>query len=111
MAQMVRTIYDGYRDLMDNKSDPRVNDWAMMSDPFPTLFICLFYAYFVRVLGPKFMENRKPFDLRNLMILYNLFQVIFSTWLFYEVRRGKRKGKKKEKRPNESEPYKDLSFL
>lgn len=85
MAQLIRLIYDGYRDLMDNKSDPRVNNWAMMSSPFPTLAICLFYAYFVKVLGPKLMENRKPFDLRRVMIWYNLFQVIFSSWLFYEV--------------------------
>lgn len=85
MAQLIQIIYDGYRDLMDNKSDPRVNDWIMMSSPFPTLAICLFYAYFVKVLGPKLMENRKPFDLRRVMIWYNLFQVIFSSWLFYEV--------------------------
>lgn len=85
MAQLVRTIYDGYRDLMDNKSDPRINDWFLMSSPFPTLAICLFYAYFVKVLGPKLMENRKPFDLRRVMLWYNLFQVIFSTWLFNEV--------------------------
>lgn len=31
------------------------------------------------------MENRKPFQLKNTLIAYNLFQVIFSTWLFYEV--------------------------
>ena len=84
MAQVVRSLYDGYRDLMDNKSDPRVNDWAMMSSPIPTLAICLFYVYFVKVLGPKLMENRKPFNLRRIMIFYNLFQVIFSTWLFNE---------------------------
>ncbi|XP_017798328.1 PREDICTED: elongation of very long chain fatty acids protein AAEL008004-like [Habropoda laboriosa] len=84
MAQLVRTLYDGYRDLMDNKSDPRVNNWAMMSSPFPTLAICLSYVYFVKVLGPKLMENRKPFDLRRVMIFYNLFQVIFSAWLFTE---------------------------
>ena len=84
MAQVVRSLYDGYRDLMDNKSDPRVNDWAMMSSPIPTLAICLFYVYFVKVLGPKLMENRKPFNLRRVMIFYNLFQVIFSTWLFRE---------------------------
>ncbi|XP_011867515.1 PREDICTED: elongation of very long chain fatty acids protein AAEL008004 isoform X2 [Vollenhovia emeryi] len=84
MAQLVQIIYDGYRDLMDNKSDPRVSDWSMMSSPFPTLAICLLYAYFVKVLGPKLMENRKPFDLRKVMIWYNLFQVIFSTWLFNE---------------------------
>ncbi|XP_076642517.1 very long chain fatty acid elongase AAEL008004 [Halictus rubicundus] len=84
MAQVVQRIYDGYRDLMDNKSDPRVNDWAMMSSPFPTLAIVMSYVYFVKVLGPKLMENRKPFDLRRVMIFYNLFQVIFSTWLFHE---------------------------
>lgn len=31
------------------------------------------------------MENRKPLQLKYTLILYNLFQVIFSTWLFYEV--------------------------
>lgn len=91
MAQLVRAIYDGYRDLMDNKSDPRVNNWPMMSSPFPTIFISLFYAYFVKVLGPKLMENRKPFNLRKIMLFYNLFQVILSTWLFYEVCESVRK--------------------
>lgn len=31
------------------------------------------------------MENRKPFNLRYTLILYNFIQVIFSAWLFYEV--------------------------
>lgn len=66
-------------------SDPRVNDWAMMSSPFPTVAICLSYAYFSKVLGPKLMENRKPFDLRGILIMYNLIQTIFSAWIFYEV--------------------------
>lgn len=39
-----------------------------------------------QVVGPKLMENRKPFQLKNTLIVYNLFQVLFSTWLFYEVR-------------------------
>lgn len=37
------------------------------------------------MLGPRIMENRKPLQLKNALILYNLFQVIFSSWLFYEV--------------------------
>ncbi|XP_050499386.1 elongation of very long chain fatty acids protein-like [Diabrotica virgifera virgifera] len=84
MAQIVRNIIDSYHDLMDNQSDPRVNDWFLMSSPFYTLAICLFYVYIVKVLGPKFMENRKPFELKKVLVIYNLFQVIFSTWLFYE---------------------------
>ncbi|KAK0077010.1 hypothetical protein PV325_004559, partial [Microctonus aethiopoides] len=69
---------------MENKSDPRVKNWPMMSGPFPTIFICIFYAYFVKVIGPKFMEKRKPFIFQRFMIYYNLFQVILSAWLFYQ---------------------------
>jgi elongation of very long chain fatty acids protein 7 len=31
------------------------------------------------------MENRKPFKLRNLLIVYNFAQVLFSLFLFYEA--------------------------
>lgn len=84
MAHLVTSVVDKYHDILKNKSDPRVNGWAMMSSPIPTVFICLFYAYFSKVLGPKLMENRKPFKLRNVLIFYNLIQTLFSTWLFYE---------------------------
>ncbi|KAJ8891381.1 hypothetical protein PR048_010897 [Dryococelus australis] len=65
-------------------ADPRVKDWLLMSSPFPTLAICLSYVYVVKVLGPRFMDNRKSFDLKNVLIVYNLAQVVFSAWLFYE---------------------------
>ncbi|CAH1967706.1 unnamed protein product [Acanthoscelides obtectus] len=84
MATLVKRFIEGYHDVMDNKSDPRVKDWFLMSSPFYTLGICLTYVFIVKVLGPKLMENRKPFELKNVLIAYNLFQVIFSTWLFYE---------------------------
>jgi hypothetical protein len=66
-------------------SDPRTADWLLMSSPFPTLAICLIYVFAVKVVGPKIMENRKPMELRNVLIYYNLFQVLFSLWLFFEV--------------------------
>nr|QMX41497.1 very long chain fatty acid elongation protein ELO3 [Dioryctria abietella] len=81
-------IYEWYTDLMDNKSDPRVNSYPMMSSPFPTLAICIFYAYFSKSLGPQIMANRKPFQMRGVLIVYNLAQTIFSTWLFTEYLRS-----------------------
>jgi elongation of very long chain fatty acids protein 7 len=69
-------------------SDPRVNDWFLMSGPLPTMCICLTYILIVKVIGPKFMENRKPFELKKVLIYYNAFQVVFSAWLFYEVRKN-----------------------
>lgn len=41
-----------------------------------------------QVLGPRLMENRKPFELRKVLIVYNAIQVAFSIWLFYEVGYG-----------------------
>lgn len=84
MAHLVTSVIDQYHNILDNKSDPRVKDWPMMSSPLPTLAICLFYAYFSKVLGPKLMENRKPLNLRNVLIVYNLIQTLFSSWIFYE---------------------------
>ncbi|XP_020808437.1 elongation of very long chain fatty acids protein AAEL008004 [Drosophila serrata] len=82
--EYLTNFYDGWRDLMDNKSDPRTRDYPLMSSPFPTIAISLTYAYIVKVLGPKLMENRKPFELRKVLIVYNALQVAFSAWLFYE---------------------------
>ncbi|XP_037806325.1 elongation of very long chain fatty acids protein [Lucilia sericata] len=81
---ILHDMYDWYRDLMDNKSDPRVKDWFMMSSPVPTFLLCVFYAYFSKSLGPKLMAKRKALDLRQILVWYNLFQTIFSAWIFYE---------------------------
>lgn len=37
-----------------------------------------------QVLGPKLMENRKPFQLRNVLIVYNFLHVLISIYLFIE---------------------------
>ncbi|XP_043595963.1 elongation of very long chain fatty acids protein AAEL008004-like isoform X3 [Bombus pyrosoma] len=85
---IVMQYVDRLHEILDKNADQRTTDWFMMSSPFPTLFICLSYVYGVKVLGPKLMENRKPFQLKNALIIYNLFQMVFSAWLFYESLMG-----------------------
>lgn len=65
--------------------DPRVENWPLMSSPFPQTMIILSYIYFVTALGPRLMENRKPFDLKQPMIIYNFSIVAFSLYMIYEV--------------------------
>lgn len=84
MALLMKYI-DSMQRYMDSHGDSRTKDWPMMSSPFPTLAACLTYVYLVKVLGPRLMENRKPFHLKYTLIVYNLAQVIFSAWLFYEI--------------------------
>ncbi|XP_050536829.1 elongation of very long chain fatty acids protein AAEL008004-like isoform X3 [Daktulosphaira vitifoliae] len=84
MAQVLGAV----QGFFDKYGDDRTKDWFLMSNPLPTALICLSYVYTVKHLGPRLMANRKPMELRSLLILYNLFQVIFSTWLFYECMMG-----------------------
>ncbi|XP_072757775.1 very long chain fatty acid elongase AAEL008004 isoform X2 [Anoplolepis gracilipes] len=85
---IIMQYIDRFHDMLDKHADTRTTDWLLMSSPFPTLFICLTYVYVVKTLGPKLMENRKPFQFKNTLVVYNLFQVIFSAWLFYECLMG-----------------------
>lgn len=59
---------------------PAVDGMFLMSGPVPIITILLFYLYFVLKFGPNWMKNRKPFDLKNIMIAYNAYQVGFSIW-------------------------------
>ncbi|XP_032260265.1 very long chain fatty acid elongase 7 isoform X1 [Halichoerus grypus] len=73
--------------LYDNwikDADPRVEDWFLMSSPLPQTIILGLYVYFVTSLGPKLMENRKPFELKKAMITYNFSIVLFSVYMCYE---------------------------
>ncbi|KAG7172644.1 Elongation of very long chain fatty acids protein-like 6 [Homarus americanus] len=66
--------------------DPRQDSWLLMKSPLPTYFLSLGYVIGVTWLGPKFMENRKPISgLRPVMVAYNTFQVVYSSWLVYET--------------------------
>lgn len=83
---MIR-LFDSYmkrwEHVSTNFSDPRVNDYFLMDSLSPTLSICTFYALFV-YFGPRIMKNRKPFNIKNILIGYNLFAFLASGYLFSE---------------------------
>ncbi|KAK9509822.1 hypothetical protein O3M35_007046 [Rhynocoris fuscipes] len=56
-----------------------------MDSPFPTLLMVATYLYFMIFLGPKLMENRKPFKLNSVLVVYNAAQTLFSLVMFSEV--------------------------
>jgi hypothetical protein len=67
-------------------ADSRTRDWILTGGPIPVLTILITYQYFCRSAGPRWMKDRKPFELNNVLIVYNAIQVVFSMWLFNEVR-------------------------
>ncbi|GFS97158.1 elongation of very long chain fatty acids protein AAEL008004 [Trichonephila clavipes] len=71
--------------LFFNSPDARVATWPLMDSPMKTVALVIAYLIFVKVLGPALMKNRKPFDLRLAMIVYNFSQVAVSSWIFLNV--------------------------
>lgn len=64
--------------------DPRTQEWFLVSSPGPTLTIVATYVYFCISVGPRYMKDRKPYDLKNTMIVYNFIQVLLSVYVMYE---------------------------
>lgn len=62
-----------------------MDDWPFMSSPVPVLGIAISYLLYVTYVGPKLMKNRKPFELKYLMLFYNAFCVVNSFYLFFRV--------------------------
>lgn len=82
---LVKMALDQYTEILTTISDPRVSDWPLMDSPIPTVLIVLLYLYIVVFFGPRMMANRKPYNLRKVLIAYNAFQVVFSLGMLYEV--------------------------
>ena len=64
--------------------DPRVADWFLMQSPLPTIALIIIYLTIVNI-GPRLMKNRKPFDLKPILVVYNLFLVGLSAYIVFEV--------------------------
>ncbi|CAN8027890.1 unnamed protein product [Ixodes persulcatus] len=81
MYHLLEEIRDFYNKTLES-GDARVQEWLFMQSPWPTLTICLSYAYLVKVLGPSLMKNREPMQLRWIMVGYNFFMVAISLVIF-----------------------------
>lgn len=62
-------------------ADEVVDSWAFMSTPWSVLSILSVYLLFVLRLGPNMMENRKPYYIKNVLLVYNAIQTLYNGWL------------------------------
>lgn len=64
-----------------------IDGYPLMGSPFPLIAISAIYLLFVLKLGPKFMQNRKPFNLTNTTRIYNVLQVVLCFWFVIKAHR------------------------
>ncbi|XP_075223597.1 very long chain fatty acid elongase 1-like [Lycorma delicatula] len=62
--------------------EAEINSLFLMEGPWPICVILVSYLYFVLKRGPQYMLNRKAYDLKGFMVLYNLIQVLYNVIFF-----------------------------
>lgn len=73
-----------YYDVWNIYGDPRVSNYPFMDGgPWSTIALICGYLALVKSIGPNFMKDRKPYDMRNIILLYNVALVTINGWLFY----------------------------
>ncbi|GFQ71963.1 elongation of very long chain fatty acids protein 1 [Trichonephila clavata] len=65
---MSMEILNSIQDFLFN---PNIKEKSMVKNQYVFLAIISSYVLFTKWLGPRFMKNRKPFQLKELMIGYN----------------------------------------
>uniref|UniRef100_A0A3Q2R328 Elongation of very long chain fatty acids protein 1 n=2 Tax=Fundulus heteroclitus TaxID=8078 RepID=A0A3Q2R328_FUNHE len=87
MLQQLQEMGSHALDIYDyllSKIDPRIKEYPLMQSPVPMTAILLVYLFFILYLGPRIMANRKPFQLKEPMIVYNFLLVALSVYIVYE---------------------------
>ncbi|KAK9709868.1 GNS1/SUR4 family [Popillia japonica] len=82
---LVGSVFDKYDVIFKGIADPRVAKWVGFGHPFGCLAVISTYLYLVRNYLPKYMQNRKPYNIQRLIQAYDLFQVIACSLLVYRV--------------------------
>ncbi|XP_029211094.2 elongation of very long chain fatty acids protein 4-like isoform X1 [Acropora millepora] len=78
-----QSLVDTWQSYLEN-GDPKTADWPLVASPWPTVSFVAAYLFIVKV-GPKIMEKRKAYDLREVLIVYNFALVLLSAWMAYEL--------------------------
>ena len=74
-----------YYDYVWSLRDRRVDDWPLMQSIVPTLLLSASYFIICIFLGPWLMKEKKPYEFKNLIQVYNLSQVLISAYICYEI--------------------------
>ncbi|CAN7976883.1 unnamed protein product [Ixodes persulcatus] len=86
ISTLVAEASEKYAYLMSLR-DMRTLDWGLTADLRFMLPVCLGYLFVVKISGPKWMMDRKPYEMKTAIMVYNLFQVIANAFFFVQYMR------------------------
>ena len=84
METVLSNVTHLWDDLWERR-DKRMDDYPLMENPLHTALICGVYFFLIIVVGPWYMKDRKPMNIKTFMVVYNAAMVILSTYMFIQV--------------------------
>ncbi|XP_059061442.1 elongation of very long chain fatty acids protein 7-like [Achroia grisella] len=83
MAEIIRKSWQGYNYVFDELADSRTKSWFLIAKPYEGILLLGLYLMIVFKWGPQWMKNRPAYNIEKLLIVYNAFQVIACSYIFY----------------------------
>ncbi|XP_017111287.1 elongation of very long chain fatty acids protein F [Drosophila elegans] len=76
-----------FAQMMDflNRTPPDPVRLPFTSSHWPVLAILTAYMVLIKVVGPRFMKNRKAYDLRGAIKAYNIVQIVYNIIMFVSI--------------------------
>ena len=87
-TEVLTNFYHEYQKKVDqiwDLRDKRVDGWFMLDSVWPTVALVVTYVYIVKIWGPNFMKDKKPYNINTFLVYYNACQVILSAYIFIQV--------------------------
>ncbi|CAK8695632.1 unnamed protein product [Clavelina lepadiformis] len=82
-TEWIQEVYTSYLTAIYEMADPRTAEWLLVKSPLYPSLILLCYVYFC--VNSRTLTARMPaYKLRPVLILYNLFMVILSSYMVVE---------------------------
>lgn len=76
MALVLKAMWNSYNYYFNTAIDSRSQDWFLVQSP-PISISLILIGYVIMISnGPKLMEAKNPYELKFIMMIYNLFQVV-----------------------------------
>jgi len=90
-TEVLTNFYHEYQKKVDqiwDLRDKRVDGWFMLDSVWPTVALVVTYVYIVKIWGPNFMKDKKPYNINTFLVYYNACQVILSAYIFVQLMRA-----------------------
>lgn len=81
---LIGSFFDKWKELMYDDADPRTRDKFLMGSPLLVIAICCLYAFLIKRIMPKVMDQRKAFNTRWVSLSLNFYLFLTASYFFYK---------------------------